>query len=98
MICNWIKSYKENGDKVIDNKYNINEVKFISSNNNYGVLSLLNYLSDRNINTSYILGLSNSGKSTLLNKIIDITNTAKVIIACLNSSFSIYITFFHYFN
>ena len=21
MICNWIKSYKENGDKVIDNKY-----------------------------------------------------------------------------
>ncbi len=21
MICNWIKSYKENGDKVIENKY-----------------------------------------------------------------------------
>lgn len=70
------KSIKlDNIRKYIANKYNINEVKFISSNNNYGVISLLNYLNDRNINTSYILGLSNSGKSTLLNKIIDITNS-----------------------
>lgn len=70
------KSIKlENIKKYMTNKYNINEVKFISSTNNFGVISLLNYLNEGNIKTSYILGLSNSGKSTLLNKIIDITDS-----------------------
>lgn len=56
----------------IINKYNIDNIKFISSNNNYGVMSLIKYLDYNNIRDSYILGLSNSGKSTLINKIIDV--------------------------
>lgn len=58
--------------KYILDKYNIDNVKFISSNNNYGVISLIKYLDYNNIKDSYILGISNSGKSTLINKIIDV--------------------------
>ncbi len=58
--------------KYISIKYGIDNVKFISSNNNYGVISLIKYLDYNNIKDTYILGLSNSGKSTLINKIIDV--------------------------
>lgn len=58
--------------KFIVDKYGIDNVKFISSNNNYGVISLIKYLDYNNIKDTYILGLSNSGKSTLINKIIDV--------------------------
>lgn len=58
--------------KYIIDKYNIDNVKFISSNNNFGVISLIKYLDYNNIKDSYILGISNSGKSTLINKIIDV--------------------------
>lgn len=55
--------------------YNIkNDIKYISGINNYGVNSLINYLERNNINKSYILGPTNSGKSTLINKLIDIYN------------------------
>lgn len=59
------------------NRYNINEknIKFISSLSNNKVNELINYLIRNNIDKTYILGLSNSGKSTLINKIIDLTNS-----------------------
>lgn len=58
------------------NNYNINtDIKFISSNNNYGVDAFYNYLYKRNIDAAYIIGESNSGKSTFINKLISKTNS-----------------------
>lgn len=47
------------------------EIKFISSVSNIGIKSLLNYLSENKINEIVIAGESNSGKSTLINKILE---------------------------
>ena len=67
-----------NKDKIISrlkNIYNIkSDIKYISGINNYGVNALINYLCINNISKSYILGPTNSGKSTLINKLIDIYN------------------------
>ena len=67
-----------NKDKIISrlkNIYNIkSDIKYISGINNYGVNALINYLCINNISNSYILGPTNSGKSTLINKLIDIYN------------------------
>jgi len=66
------KSIKENMIKAfLVSFYHINiEIKLISSHNNYGVDSLLNYFKKHKITESYIVGLSNAGKSTLVNKLI----------------------------
>ena len=50
------------------------DIKYISSNKEFCINSLLRYLEDKNINTSYILGPTNSGKSTLINKLMDMYN------------------------
>lgn len=64
-IINYLRDY-----------YNIDtDIKFISSNNNFGIEALCNYLYKRNINISYIVGQSNSGKSTFINKLITNTNS-----------------------
>ena len=47
------------------------EIRFVSSLNNRGVEPLINYLSRTGINEAYIVGESNSGKSSLINKMID---------------------------
>jgi hypothetical protein len=61
--------------KFIKDNYKIDdEVKLISSYNSYGINSLLKYFADKRINECYIIGKSNSGKSTLINKMIDITS------------------------
>ena len=67
------KSVKENMIKAfLVSFYHINtDIKLISSFNNYGVESLLNYFKKNKITESYIVGLSNSGKSTLVNKLIE---------------------------
>lgn len=55
--------------------YNIKcDIKYISSTKEYGINALTKYLIDKNIYKSYILGPTNSGKSTLLNKLIEINN------------------------
>lgn len=51
------------------------DIKLISSTTNYGVESLTKYLLNRRVNTSYIVGLANSGKSTLINKLLDSNNS-----------------------
>ena len=55
---------------ILDN-YKVNNVRFVSSVNGYGIDSLINYLITNNIRESYILGETNSGKSTLINNILD---------------------------
>ena len=59
----------------IKNIYNIkSDIKYISSIKEYGINSLTKYLIDKRIYKSYVLGPTNSGKSTLLNKLIEINN------------------------
>ena len=61
----------------LKNNYNINDdIRLISSYSNYGINSLLDYLKHNRIYEVYIVGESNSGKSTLINKIIDLTNAS----------------------
>lgn len=57
--------------KYIMNNYKVNNVRFVSSVNGYGIDSLINYLITNNIRECYILGETNSGKSTLINNILD---------------------------
>lgn len=63
-----------NIDRVVDNIRNIYNIKCdircISSVKKWG-LNLVKYLSDKNINKCYLLGPTNSGKSTLINKLIE---------------------------
>lgn len=61
----------DNIRKYIMNNYKVNNVRFVSSVNGYGMDSLINYLITNNIRESYILGETNSGKSTLINNILD---------------------------
>ena len=51
------------------------DVKLVSSVNNYGVDSLTNYLYRRKVFEAYVVGLSNSGKSTLINKLISVNDS-----------------------
>jgi len=68
-----------NKDKIlkrIKEIYNIKcDIKYISSVNNYGIHSLINYLKEKHIIKSYILGPTNSGKSTFINKLIELSNS-----------------------
>ena len=50
------------------------DIKYISSIKNVG-FNLVKYLSDKNINKCYLLGPTNSGKSTLINKLISEYNS-----------------------
>ena len=66
----------ENIIKVLRETYKINDdISLTSSVNNYGINALINYLFYEKINECYIVGESNSGKSTLINKIIDSTDS-----------------------
>ncbi|NLL02404.1 MAG: hypothetical protein GX265_05235, partial [Mollicutes bacterium] len=51
------------------------DIKLISSLNNYGVEALTDYLEDREIDYIYFVGLTNSGKSSLINKLIELNDT-----------------------
>lgn len=67
-----------NINRVIDNikkVYNIkNDIKYISGVKEYGIDSLIKHLNDNKINKCYLLGPTNSGKSTLINKLIEMYN------------------------
>ena len=67
-----------NVDRVIENIRNVYNVKCdirtISTVKEYGVNTLVKYLSDKHISKCYLLGPTNSGKSTLINKLIEIYN------------------------
>lgn len=73
-----IKQYiKESSIKefLIDNYDIKSDILFISSKTNYKVRELMNYLTRNNIKTSFIVGHTNSGKSTLINKLIDLNKS-----------------------
>ena len=65
-------------DRVVENIRNIYNIKCdirtISTVKEYGVNSLVKYLSNKRINKCYLLGPTNSGKSTLINKLMEIYN------------------------
>lgn len=54
----------------------------------HGAKSILNYLSDEDIKEAYILGISNSGKSTLINDLVNLTgsNVAKINVSSTSNT------------
>lgn len=68
LIINWLK-----------NEYEIKEeVLFQSSKKNLNTKSILNKLSNQNIKEVYIVGYTNAGKSTLINKLTNADNSNKI--------------------
>ena len=64
---------RENIREYIKNHYGISDyIKLKGGNTTHGASSILKFLRDENIKEAYILGISNSGKSTLINDLIDI--------------------------
>lgn len=58
------------------NNYKIKEdIILLSSETGFGVKTLLSELKKHHLNECYIVGESNSGKSTLINKMIELTNS-----------------------
>lgn len=67
--------------KWIKDIYNItDDIIYVSTNKNYGVNSIINYMEKNNFKTGHILGITNAGKSTLINKILKDYNINKEII------------------
>ncbi len=65
-------------ERIIDylkKDYQIDNAKIISSHTGYGINELINYLYYHKINEVYILGESNAGKSSLINKMIELTDS-----------------------
>ena len=82
------KSIKENN--IIDylkNYYKISApIKFISSLNSIGINNIKKYLADNIITNTYILGETNSGKSTFINRLLDLYDKNLNKIATSNKS------------
>lgn len=53
-------------------------IKLKGGTNTHGVKSILAYLEDEGITEAYIVGMSNSGKSTLINDLINLENSSVV--------------------
>lgn len=67
--------------KWLEDVYNINDdILFLSTKTDYGVNSILNYLDNININMAYIMGITNAGKSTFINKLLALHNINKEIL------------------
>lgn len=74
---------KERVADYIREYYGINdEIKLKGGKNKHGAKSILNYLLDNNIKEAYILGVSNSGKSTLINDLEELcaSSTLKITV------------------
>ena len=67
---------KERVAEYIQNYYGISDpIKLKGGTNTHGARSILNYLENENIHEAYILGISNSGKSTLINDLVDLCDS-----------------------
>lgn len=70
--------YKQKLSNYVRNVYHVNgDIKIKGGTKNHGVSSIYRYLIERNIHETYVLGLSNSGKSTFINDLIHV-NGSKV--------------------
>ncbi len=69
--------------KYLQEQYNIKDKILLKGNIGKEANIVLDYLEKNNINKAYLVGLSNSGKSTLINDIIDLTksNTPKLTVS-----------------
>lgn len=67
--------------KWLEDVYNIkDDILFLSSKTGYGVNSIFEFLSNININTAYIIGITNAGKSTFINRLLSMHNINKEIL------------------
>lgn len=74
---------RERVSQYICDYYDISDpIKLKGGTNNHGAKSILNYLQSQDIHVAYILGISNSGKSTLINDLMDIckAKTSKIVV------------------
>ena len=70
--------YKRKLIDYVREEYNVDgDIKIKGGTKNHGVNSIYRYLRERGIEETYILGLSNSGKSTFINDLIKV-NKSKV--------------------
>lgn len=62
----------------LKNYYAIKDpIRIKGGTSTHGAKTVLNYLEDEDITEAYILGISNSGKSTLINDLMDLCGTKK---------------------
>ena len=75
------KSLKENKlkDYIKENIYNTDNIMFISSFKNYNIDEFINKVTTDNVHRLYIVGFTNSGKSTFINHILTSLNKAPTI-------------------
>lgn len=67
---------RENIREYIKNHYGISDyIKLKGGTKSHGAASIMRFLTEENIKEAYILGISNSGKSTLINDLIDTCNS-----------------------
>lgn len=67
---------KERVAEFIRDYYDISDpIKLKGGTTSHGAKSIINYLEKENIKEAYILGISNSGKSTLINDLVDICDS-----------------------
>ncbi len=70
--------YKQKLAAYVRNEYHVDgDIKIKGGTKNHGVGSVYRYLMERDIHETYVLGLSNSGKSTFINDLIT-ANHSKV--------------------
>lgn len=75
------KSLKENKLKefIKENVYNTDNIMFVSAFKNYNIDTFLNKLYEDNVHRAYIVGFTNSGKSTFINHILTSLNKTPTI-------------------
>lgn len=78
------KSLKENKLKtkiaLLKNYNNIKDIILVSSINNYNIDNLFNTIKNYKIKNNYFVGATNSGKSTLINKLINNYTDKNIIV------------------
>lgn len=65
----------------LKNVYQVNQVLFISSKPNFQSSNIFKIMEEHNVHTAYIMGLTNAGKSTFLNKLLKEAGIKKEILA-----------------
>ena len=70
--------YKQKLSEYVRKVYKIDgDIKIKGGTKNHGVKSIYRYFLDRGIRESYVLGLSNSGKSTFINDLMNLNGVRK---------------------